>query len=95
MSNIIYVSPHHMRIFAPFTHVDQCEKPVDQLLLLTTLQMDDQCLKAIFKDFFSQLRLLRPVASLHLAGCGLTRTCALSKPDICHHTIVVRDPIYC
>ena len=40
--------------------------------------MDDQVLKAIFRDFFSQLRMLRPVAMLHLAGCGLTKTCAVS-----------------
>lgn len=42
----------------------------------STLQMRDQILRAIFKEFFSQLRLLRPVAMLHLAGCGLTKTCA-------------------
>ncbi len=59
----------------PLTPVDQRKKPATELL--PTLQMDDQCLKAIFRDFFSQLRLLRPVAMLHLAGCSLTKTCAL------------------
>ena len=55
--------------------------------------MHYQILRAIFREFFSQLRLLRPVAMLHLAGCGLTKTCA-HFPDA-HFMLLYCLPCMC
>lgn len=47
-------------------------------MLQVPLQVEGQQIKAMFREFFSQLRVQRPVAMLSLAGCGLKQTCAFT-----------------